>query len=149
MVSKISREAAEEEVEMQMTPMIDVTFLLLIFFMCSIKFKLLDGKLAAYLPRDVGVNATPADEMMEKIDIELRRKETARYGFTFAINGKKLNRLKDIHDQIKMYHTRDPDAKATIYAHKGVQYGHVVKVVNECLRARLTQITFGGTPLDE
>ena len=45
MTSNSAREAATEEVEMQMTPMIDVTFLLLIFFLCSIKFKLLDGKL--------------------------------------------------------------------------------------------------------
>jgi len=71
MASNTSKEAATEEVELQMTPMIDVTFLLLIFFMCSIKFKMLDGKLAAYLPRNVGVNATPVDQMLEKIDIEI------------------------------------------------------------------------------
>ncbi|MDF1837417.1 MAG: biopolymer transporter ExbD, partial [Planctomycetota bacterium] len=40
---------------MDMTPMIDVTFLLLIFFMCTLKFKVLEGKLTAYLPKDVGV----------------------------------------------------------------------------------------------
>ena len=43
-----------------MTPMIDVTFLLLIFFMCTLKFKILEGKLGAYLPKDVGVQTTEA-----------------------------------------------------------------------------------------
>ena len=149
MAGKITEEAAKEEVDMQMTPMIDVCFLLLIFFMCSIKFKLLDGKLAAYLPRDVGVNATPADEMLEKIDIDVKINDNSSLGFDITINRKKMAGLKHFYEQVKDYHQRDPEAKATIYAHKGVQYGQVVKVVNECLRARLTQITFGGVALDE
>ena len=37
--------------------MIDVVFLLLIFFICTMKFKVLEGKLATVLPKDVGVNA--------------------------------------------------------------------------------------------
>ena len=47
---------SKETCDLPMTPMIDVTFLLLIFFMCTLKFKTLEGKLAAYLPKDVGVN---------------------------------------------------------------------------------------------
>ena len=70
-MSTILKELAEEKSELEMTPMIDVTFLLLIFFMCTIKFKTLEGKLAAYLPKDVGVNASDA-EPKEKIDIYLR-----------------------------------------------------------------------------
>ena len=34
-----------EPVETDMTPMIDVTFQLIIFFICTIKFKTLEGKL--------------------------------------------------------------------------------------------------------
>ena len=56
---------------MEMTPMIDVTFLLLIFFMCTIKFKTLEGKLSAYLPKDVGVSTAPA-EPKEKIEVEVK-----------------------------------------------------------------------------
>jgi len=48
--------------------MIDVTFLLLIFFMCTLEFKTLDGKLAAYLPKDVGINTFEA-EPIEKVEI--------------------------------------------------------------------------------
>lgn len=59
---------SEEESEMEMTPMIDVTFLLLIFFMCTIKFKTLEGKLSAFLPKDVGVNTSDA-EPKEKTEI--------------------------------------------------------------------------------
>ena len=71
------KEIMDEKCEMEMTPMIDVTFLLLIFFVCTIKFKTLEGKLAAYLPKDVGVNASDA-EPMEKIDISLKLKAAGR-----------------------------------------------------------------------
>ena len=64
----------EDNCELEMTPMIDVTFLLLIFFMCTLKFKTLEGKLAAYLPKDVGVNADDAEEI-EKVEILVRVKE--------------------------------------------------------------------------
>ena len=65
------QEIANEECELEMTPMIDVTFLLLIFFMCTIKFKTLEGKLAAYLPKDVGVNTSQA-EPIEKVEILIK-----------------------------------------------------------------------------
>jgi len=67
----ILQDIADDDCEMEMTPMIDVTFLLLIFFMCTIKFKTLEGKLSAYLPKDVGVNTSPA-EPKEKIEVEIR-----------------------------------------------------------------------------
>jgi biopolymer transport protein ExbD len=65
------KDIAEEEHKMEMTPMIDVTFLLLIFFMCTLKFKTLEGKLSAYLPKDVGVNQQDA-EPIEKVAITVR-----------------------------------------------------------------------------
>lgn len=66
---------ATEETTLDMTPMIDVTFQLLIFFLCNIKFKLLEGKLPTFLPKDVGVNATPIDKLLEKIDVRITRSQ--------------------------------------------------------------------------
>lgn len=45
-------------VELSMTPMIDVTFLLLIFFMLACKFKTVEGYLKAYLPKEQGPHGT-------------------------------------------------------------------------------------------
>jgi len=39
---------------LDMTSMIDVVFLLLIFFMCATKFKMPEGALRSFLPRDRG-----------------------------------------------------------------------------------------------
>ena len=65
------KKVAEEECKLELTSMIDVVFLLLIFFLCTLKFKTLEGKLAAYLPKDVGVNTSEAEEI-EKVEILIK-----------------------------------------------------------------------------
>ena len=60
-----------EEVKPDMTPMIDVTFLLLIFFIVTLKFKTLEGRLDSNLPKDMGTNTTEQEEV-EKVDIVIR-----------------------------------------------------------------------------
>lgn len=51
-VRKVRQE--EEGSPLEMTSMIDVVFLLLIFFMCTTKFKLPEGSLRSHLPRNRG-----------------------------------------------------------------------------------------------
>ncbi|MHC4780471.1 MAG: ExbD/TolR family protein, partial [Planctomycetota bacterium] len=55
------KETETEKMEGNMTPMIDVCFQLLIFFMVTSKFKTLEGKLSAYLPKDRGPNIYQVD----------------------------------------------------------------------------------------
>jgi biopolymer transport protein ExbD len=63
---------AQEEVKPDMTPMIDVVFLMIIFFIC-IDFKVLESKLAAYLPKDKGSQSTkeePQEQLSVKVYVE-------------------------------------------------------------------------------
>ena len=50
------RKREDEPLEMQLAAMIDVVFLLLIFFMCVTKPKKLEGELMAHLPKLGGVS---------------------------------------------------------------------------------------------
>jgi len=50
----MSKRSRETETAGDMTPMIDVVFLLLIFFMCATKFRMPEGALTSWLPRDRG-----------------------------------------------------------------------------------------------
>ena len=70
MVFEINKEASRQDLPLQMTPMIDVTFQLLIFFLCSIKFRTLEGKLGAHLPRDVGVNAS-LSQPLDRVEVQI------------------------------------------------------------------------------
>ena len=66
-----AKDRATPQARLQMTPMIDVTFLLLIFFMCTLRFRTLEGRLEATLPRDAGSRVTP-EEPREPVLVELR-----------------------------------------------------------------------------
>jgi biopolymer transport protein ExbD len=60
-----------EEVRSDMTPMIDVVFLMIIFFVC-IDFRVLESKLAAFLPRDAGASreqAPPEEQLVVRVDV--------------------------------------------------------------------------------
>lgn len=69
---------AQEEVKPDMTPMIDVVFLMIIFFVC-IDFKVLESKLPAYMPKDKGSSpqeVPPQDQLSVKILVEAQGSPT-------------------------------------------------------------------------
>ena len=47
-----------EDTEMNMTPMIDVVFQLIVFFLLSLKFKSVERRIDSFLPKDRGIQAT-------------------------------------------------------------------------------------------
>lgn len=154
----------EEKCDLEMTPMIDVTFLLLIFFMCTLKFKTLEGKLAAYLPKDVGVNQTQA-EPIEKVDITLRVRSTGnkldpfsfepktgpgRFVFDgsrvieYSVGPFKTTKVGELLSRLKALRKQDEERPATIDAMPGTVYGDVVPVLDAALEAGFEEITFVG-----
>ena len=74
---------AQEEAKADMTPMIDVVFLMIIFFIC-IEFKVLESKLNAFLPTDKGSQNTvvePEEQLSIKIHVEAKgTPDYSKYG---------------------------------------------------------------------
>lgn len=167
-------EISNEKCELQMTPMIDVTFLLLIFFMCTLKFKILEGKLTAYLPKDVGVQAfdTPP---VEKVDIRLDVRNSgtkmrwdmatksavqyseadAKNGLRFyygkdrvveyTVGGKMTTDLAEVVRRLTTFKKGDPEMKATVDARKDVTQKDVVVILDAAIDAGYNDITFKGS----
>ncbi len=167
-------ELNDDKAEMEMTPMIDVTFLLLIFFMCTHKFKTLEGKLAAYLPKDVGVNQMDA-EPIEKVEILMRvvkegtklkvtdsggvrtytSSDTGRYDWgedrvmEYNVGPYRTQDLDALRSKLaKVYRDRlssgEEKVPATIDARPKTVYSDVVKVLDQAIDAGFTDITFVG-----
>ncbi|MBN4049883.1 biopolymer transporter ExbD [bacterium AH-315-M10] len=67
------KELMDDEPELDMTSMIDVVFLLLIFFMVTMNFRVKEGKLEQRLPKDIGQNAggKPIDREMVRVRIQI------------------------------------------------------------------------------
>jgi len=148
MTEKKNKEETTRPVEMQLTPMIDVTFLILIFFMCSINFKLLDGKLSAYLPNDKGVNAPELTVNLERIKIGLKKSDSAISGYSILLNDTKVLNLSKLHSDLKWFYDQNPKLEIVIAPGKGIEYGHVVDILNESLRAGFSDIHFCGIRMD-
>jgi biopolymer transport protein ExbD len=69
-----------DDTEMNMTPMIDIVFQLIIFFMLTLKFKTVDRRIESMLPKDRGLAPTPTfppDFLKVKIKVFRRGLETA------------------------------------------------------------------------
>jgi len=137
-----------EEVKVELTPMIDVVFLLLIFFIVTMKFKVLEGKLETELPKDVGVNSGEVEDLLEKLEIKITANPTAENGMTIAINDLKIPNLKTFRSRIADFIRLDSEQKATLYPGPKVNYEQVVIVVDQCITENLVDITFAGVTWD-
>jgi len=166
-MTTVLKQLNEDKSELEMTPMIDVTFLLLIFFMCTIKFKTLEGKLAAYLPKDVGVNTSEA-EPKEKVEVKLKvLKEGSKrdpndidepwagqgafqYGpdrvIQYSIGPMKTQSLNTVAKRLEDYYETDPERGMTIDPLPPAVNADVMRVLDRALQAGFTDITFLGAP---
>ncbi len=168
---KISREAVEETPELSMTPMIDIIFQLLIFFMLACRFRTQEGELRAALPKDKGLRyKTPEPITLRQMRIKLlwygentnRPSNNPKKGrvvlkvdqrvFPSARNesgelAPDWNALYKLICQMRENYTPSkyhPTLPAIIDARKQVQFKHVVSVLNECVRAGLREIEFAA-----
>ncbi len=65
-----------DDTELNMTPMIDIVFQLIIFFLLSLKFKTIDQRIESMLPKDRGLAATPTfPEDFLKVKIKVFRRD--------------------------------------------------------------------------
>jgi biopolymer transport protein ExbD len=155
----------EERAELDMTPMIDVTFLLLIFFMCTLRFKVLEGQLTAFLPADEGVNNSPAVPL-EKVQVSLRLAEagtkmnaagTLPYAdesgqsrptfqnrqLRYSVGTQSFRSLPQFNAAIRRM-SATGQQPCVLQAHPGIILEDVVPVLDGLTAAGFVDITFGG-----
>ena len=148
------REIQNEEHKLEMTPMIDVTFLLLVFFLCTLQFKTLEGRLSAYLPEDVGQNASPA-EAIEKIEVSIvvvaagepavggsPRAEYAGREVGYRVGPRACANLDQVRERLRQLFAADRERRVTIRAGTGTVYADVVGVLDAAVAAGFTDIAF-------
>ena len=145
---KKQQEIEGERGELSMTPMIDVTFLLLIFFMVACKFKVFEGKLAAFLPKDVGENPHIVEEPPElplKVFLRWnapRKRCRVTVGRIFCgYDSEGIARARQKVRQI----TQTGLDKAEIEAGGDVRMNWLVQTLNMLTQAGLKEIQFTGS----
>ena len=112
-----------EELTLELTPFIDVTFLLIIFFLVTSVFKKDELALALKLPK-VEDGKSESSSQLKEITIELSKE-------SIAVNGK----VKSI-DELKEYiQSLDPKTGVNLRGDGEVNYQRVIKVF-ELLQAK-------------
>ncbi len=137
-----------------MTPIIDVTFLLLVFFLCQIRFRQLDGTLDTFLPREIGAATTPAEPSLDGPRVRLTRDGD---GTIVAVNGRVLEwiagshaaeapRLPRVESALRGLREKWPELPADLEPDPGVPVGHVVAVLDAAIAARVASVRFTIAP---
>ena len=132
------KSAGVEESKMEFTPMIDVVFLLLIFFLCTIKFRILEGKIPAFLPRTEGVNPSVIDPQLERLEVRIDRISPVDVDdpdwiwhedqIRIRVGPRELSGLRELHDVLKTVKALNPEVKSKIHPGRGSLYIDSVKI---------------------
>ncbi|HMQ21333.1 MAG TPA: biopolymer transporter ExbD [Planctomycetota bacterium] len=154
------------EPKVDMTPLIDVTFLLLIFLLC-LDFKNLEGELAVHLPSDgdkARSQATPVEDLDVRIGLaefgtevpdksDRRRHDLVGHQVFYDLGPKRLRTMGELESELRkaaMVEVADPTTgrkkkrPITITAAAGICYQDVTEVIDIANDAGFQRITYGG-----
>jgi biopolymer transport protein ExbD len=109
--------------DINVTPLVDITLVLLIIFMVTAPMIVNNPSIKVELPK-----AATGDETL-KSTLALTLEREAAGGYTLYANGEKTDELK-VRDQIPAMLQKNKDLQAIIAADKGIAYGDVVHIVD-------------------
>lgn len=126
----------------RMTPLIDVIFLLLLFFILSIRLEKPEGVLENILPESDthGVSDQQKDWEVVKLRIKLIKEGTQ---LKIYLQERVVYTYKDLLSYLNML---PQEIMLVIEPESKVPYKHVIGVYNTCLKAKKTNIVFAISP---
>ncbi|MEW6359734.1 MAG: biopolymer transporter ExbD [Planctomycetota bacterium] len=126
-----------DKMELNMTSMIDCVFLLLIFFLMTLKFPTVEGNLPAHLPKRGGVGPGPP---VEEIVVGLRYSGRQ---LAILISGNDIgDDLGLLERKLNLFRSKFTDGRVTIDSGADVPYQYVVSAVNSCARVGIQKVQF-------
>jgi len=138
-----------------MTPMIDVVFQLIVVFLCSMKFRTLDQKIEAFLPKDVGMAQTPSStDVQTEVIVKLARKPGAETTQVRLLDNPvgttaSADVWKKLQGRLREFTVKDEKIKAQIDADPDVPHGEVMAALDSFMAVKLTSVVFKGTTLNK
>ena len=166
-----------EEVELDLTPMIDIVFNLLIFFMCATKFRTPEGMIESYLPKDKGQAAGTPQIDLNEVRIKLLWYDDSGNPTKSEKGGNVVVKIGDevfnnntteltdlrypstspvwaaVYEKLKDFKANykgggEKGLPVIIDARKQVPTKYVISALNEVVRAGIQDVTFAAPEVD-
>jgi biopolymer transport protein ExbD len=141
-----ARRADEEHLTLQMTPMIDVIFQLIIFFMCVMRFRLPEAQQMINLPVEgrpqVGVTSNLPD-----VPLILRRNPrgtpgTEGYFPIVRLRDSAITSWEGLQESLKVLKVTNPEVHIVLDIAPDVVHDSVVKAIDQCAGAEVRNVSF-------
>jgi biopolymer transport protein ExbD len=152
--SKEDRRLMKEEYTFELpVSMIDVVFLLLIFFMCATKFKQVEKRLDGNLPKDEGQMAAKPKEIEkpDEIRVKLWPREADKTKCWIAVNDRenKVNDFDQLYVRLRQLKDSMAGTPVIIDARREVHYQYVISAMDACKRAKIKDVKFQAPAVPE
>src|SRR3990172_5189501 len=127
----------------RMTPMIDVTFQLLIYFLCTQTFQLGEEVLPTNLPPLGQPVAKPSETLR---DLEMVKIELAQEGnrLRVLLAGRPIDGIVELRQRLRELAAQAVDLPVILDIQPDVEVGHVIAVYDVCLAAGFEHINFAA-----
>ena len=133
------------ELEIKMTPMIDVVFLLLVFFVWTASFHAVEYLLPSSLSQQQGTGQTmnqdepPPEVEFEDIVIRITFVDDRP---AWSVNGQPAASLTEVHDRLTLVADIKTDSPVILHPDESVPVGNVIDVYDATRLAGFSQIQF-------
>ncbi len=137
--------AREQDMDSTMTPMIDVVFLLLVFFVWTASFQVIEYMLPSKLSSQVGDKSTDVTEQIpDEMDFEklIIRITWVAEEPNYFVNDAPLTNLAELMDRIALISRIKADAPIIVHPDSEVPIGPVIEVYDVCKNAGFEQVSF-------
>jgi len=135
------------QIELDLTPMIDVVFLLLIFFMCTLTFVVVEGRLATHLPKDRGPGSETVKDLLSPLELGVERDASRIGGVAVRVGPRQLVSVSALPGLLANKLAQQPDLRARISTGEDVNYGQAISVLDACVLAGMTDVMFTAIAL--
>ena len=145
---KLPRTSNDDSLELKMTPMIDVVFLLLVFFVWTSSFELpefdLPGSLAE-LPMGAA-EASSETPPVENFDEIIIRRLWQVEGTKITLNGQELDRMSDIKDRLAEITSLGVQPPVIVDPDENVTMALAVQAYDAARSAGVDRVLFAAKP---
>lgn len=146
--SPLLRRGGETDLDSAMTPMIDVVFLLLVFFVWTASFQVVEQVLRSDVSPQLGSESVANVEPPPEKDFE---DVVVRIGWdgqapNWSINNQPYDSLQAIGDQLTTIWNVQAKAPVILYPQPAVPLGHVIEVFDVAMLAGFEKVSFAVNP---